>query len=86
MQQIDFCRYFHISCSIGAHRGVEDDRDRLIEEDDVSSTQTERIMMSNLSQASFTTASTFIIQICIYSRPNDIQPSILTVPHPQDRR
>ena len=64
MQQINFCRYFHISCRIGARRReVEDDRDRLIEEDNVSSMQTEHIMLSSLSQISFTTASMFIINI-----------------------
>ena len=55
------CRYFHITCSTHAPRGGgEDDRDQLIE-DDATSMQTENLMMSGLSQTSFKTASTFII-------------------------
>jgi len=41
------------------HHHDEDDRDHLIE-DDTSSTNTEHIMMSGLSQTSFSSASTFI--------------------------
>ena len=46
-----------MSCSFrGRHRRGEEDRDRLIE-DDGASMRTENLMMSGLSQTSFTSAS-----------------------------
>ena len=51
-------RYIRVSCGFRNRRHHrEDDRDCLIE-DDATSTRTENIMMSGLSQTSFTSAST----------------------------
>ena len=45
-----------MSCRFRTRRHGEEDRDRLIE-DDVSSMRTENLMISGLSQTSFTSAS-----------------------------
>ena len=46
-----------MSCSFRGRRHGEEDRDRLIEDADASSMRTENLMMSGLSQTSFTSTS-----------------------------
>ena len=58
-----------MSCSFRSRRHGEEDRDRLIEDDGASSMRTENLMMSGLSQTSFTSASMMLQIYDVYCIP-----------------